>query len=94
MKSKASQKYKLLWYLYIRHLEQKESKYCCQRKWNIKTVGAKGRQIFFSGKAKQNIVGAKERRIFFSGRAKQNKVGGKEWLGCLAFAPTLKQSET
>ena len=60
-------------------------------KWNIKTVGAKGRQIFFSGKAKQNKVGAEERQIFFSGRAKQNKVGGKEWLGCLAFAPTLKQ---
>ena len=26
----------------------------------MKTVGAKGRQIFFSGKAKQNEVGAKE----------------------------------
>ena len=57
-------------------------------------VGAKGRQIFFSGRAKQNKVGAKERQIFFSGWAKQNKVGGKEWLGCLASAPTLKQSET
>ena len=41
-------------------------------KWNIKTVGAKGRQIFFSGKAKQNKVGAKERQVFF------NEVGGKE----------------
>ena len=60
-------------------------------KWNIKTVGAKERQIFFSSKAKQNKVGAKETQIFFNGRAKQNKVGGKEWLGCLAFSPTLKQ---
>ena len=60
-------------------------------KWNIKTVGAKGRQIFFSGNVKENKVGTKERQIFFSGRAKQNKVGGKEWLGCLAFALTLKQ---
>ena len=47
-------------------------------KSNIKTVGAKGRQIFFRGKAKQNIVGVKERQIFFSGKAKQNKVGVKE----------------
>ena len=48
-------------------------------------VWAKGRQIFFSGKTKQNIVGAKERQIFFRGRAKQNKVGGKEQLGCPAL---------
>ena len=54
-------------------LKQKESKYCYHRKWNMKTVRAKGRQIFFSG------------------RTKQNKVGGKEWLGCFAFARTLKQ---
>ena len=44
-------------------------------KWNIKTVGAKGRQIFFSGKAKQNTVGEKERQVFFSGKAKQKKAG-------------------
>ena len=53
--------------------------------------GAKGSQIFFSGKVKQNKVGTKERQIFFSNRVKQNKIGGKEWLGCLAFASTLKQ---
>ena len=35
-------------------------------KWNIKTVGAKGRQNFFSGKAKQNKVGAKARQVFLS----------------------------
>ena len=51
----------------------------------MKTVGAKGRQIFFSDKAKQNKVGAKERQVFFSGKAKQNKVGGKVWLGCPAL---------
>ena len=61
--------------------------------WNIKTVGAKGRQIFFSGNAKQNKVGAEEKQIVFSGRAKQNKVEEKEWLGCLAFSPTLKQDK-
>ena len=43
-------------------------------------VGAeiKGRQIFFSGIAKQNKVGAKERQVSFRGKAKQNEVGGKE----------------
>ena len=40
----------------------------------MKTVGAKGRQIFVSGKVKENKFGAKERQIFFSGKAKQNKV--------------------
>ena len=54
-------------------------------------VGTKGGQIFFNGKAKQNIVGAKERQVFFSGKAKQNEVGGKERLGCLTFAPSLKR---
>ena len=46
-------------------------------KWNVKTVGAKGGQVFLSGKAKQNKVGAKERQVFFSGKAKQNEVEGK-----------------
>ena len=57
----------------MRHLEQEES--CCHRQV---TIGAKGRQIFFSGKAKQNKVGSKERQVFLSGRAKQNEIGGKE----------------
>ena len=39
-------------------------------KWNIKTVGAKGKQIFFNGEAKQNKVGAKEKKVIFSGKAK------------------------
>ena len=60
-------------------------------KWNIKTVEVKRRQIFFSGKAKQNKVGTKAGQVFFSGKAIQNKVGGKEWLGCLDSTPTWKQ---
>ena len=35
-------------------------------------AGVKERQVFFSGKAKQNQVGAEERQVFFSGKAKQN----------------------
>ena len=60
-------------------------------KWNIKTVGAKERQIFFNGKVKQNKVGVKEKQIFFSGRAKQNVVGSKEWLDCPALMFELKR---
>ena len=40
-------------YNYLRRLEQKESKYCSNRKQD--KVGAKARQVFFSGKSKQNI---------------------------------------
>ena len=52
-------------------------------------VGAKGRKIFFSGKAKQNKVGGKERQVFSISKAKQNEVKGKEGLGC--FSLTLEQ---
>ena len=63
-----------------------ELNFCCHRKVkHLKKVGEKGRQIFFSDKAKQRKVGAKKRQIFFSGRAKQNKVGSKERLGCPAL---------
>ena len=52
---------------------------------------AEGRQVFFSGKAKQNKVGAKEGLIFFSGKAKQNKVGAKERQ--IFFSGRAKQNE-
>ena len=38
----------------------------------MKTVGAKGRQIFFSRKAKQNKVKAKERQV--SSAVKRSKI--------------------
>ena len=60
-------------------------------KWNIKTIGAKGKQIFFSGEAKQNNVRTKKWHVFFSIKAQQNEVEGKEWIAYLAFAPTLKR---
>ena len=41
-------------------------------------VGAKGSQIFFSGKGIQNKFGAKERQIFFSDRMEQSEVREKE----------------
>ena len=63
-------------------------------KWNIKTVGAKGREIFFSSKAKQNKVWAKEKQIFFSGKAKQNEVGSKERLGCPALMLEKKRDNS
>ena len=39
-------------------------------------VGAKGRQILFSGKAKQNKVGAKERQV--TSAIKRNKMKMEE----------------
>ena len=59
-------------------------------KWNIKTVGAKGRLIFFSSKVKQNKLAAKVRKIFFSSNIKSGQPSRSFPRTSFCFALPLK----